>query len=320
MIIALAVPFAVLAGGLFLLMYAHTLSAHSGSSVDKKASGGFWGAFRQALLVTNPLAVAIESAVSWVLGNARGFVSHWALASVKPVARWLDGLTELHRRTYAQMSGLATDTANAMQMFRHHVIPHEVAAKVAPVATVANHASKTASTALTRTTALSETFTNTHRAQVKLNVRYSHAIDIALPRQIGAINTEIDRLRTDQTKLRERTSSLENGATKTWEWIRTHPLSLVTGAFAGAVAIALQRIDLGGLRCRNFTNLLKNYGCGLGTLLGRLLPLAVFLTVAFDFEDFVKASRAVAVGLGDAVASIEGTFNPHLPPLPPPRG
>ena len=82
----------------------------------------------------------------------------------------------------------------------------------------------------------------------------------------------------------------------------------------------MQRIGLGGLRCRNFTNLLKHYGCGLGTLLGRLLPLAVFLTIAFDFEGFVKASRLVAVELGGAVQKIEGQFDPHLPPLPPPRG
>jgi hypothetical protein len=148
----------------------------------------------------------------------------------------------------------------------------------------------------------------------------THAVDVALPRDIAGLRKRNETLSRDQAKLKERTGALEDGALDTWKWIRTHPLAATTGVFAGAVAIALQRFGLGNLRCRNFTNLLKHYGCGFGTLLARLLPLAVLLAVAFDFPDFVRASRVVAAGIGDAVQKLEGQFDPHLPPLPPPRG
>jgi hypothetical protein len=132
------------------------------------------------------------------------------------------------------------------------------------------------------------------------------------------VRTREEALSRDQAKLKERTGALEDGALKTWEWIRTHPLTAATGAFAAATAIALQRIGLGNLRCKNFTNLLKQHGCGFGTLLGRLLPLAALLSLGFDFAAFCSAARLVATGIADAVGKIEGAFDVELPPLPPP--
>ena len=49
---------------------------------------------------------------------------------------------------------------------------------------------------------------------------------------------------------------------------------------------------------------------------GRLLGLAAFLTLAFDFKDFVKGAELVAEGIGTLVADLEKPFNLQLPPLP----
>jgi hypothetical protein len=301
-IIALAVPFAIVGAAWFMLMFSHTSSAHAGSAVNNKGAGGFWGAYF-SWLTNNPLTTALDSGVDWVLKSARGIVSHWALAGVKPLTRWLDGLNELHRRTYSQMAGLANDTAHGFQVMRHVVIPREVAKGVAPVATVANHASKTANTAVTRTTTLTETFTTTHRAQVKLNVRYSHAIDVAIPQQLGRINTRVGtaegKIATDEGRI----GALEDGAAKTWDWIRTHPLSAASAAFTGAVAFALSRLGFGFLRCRSWQNVGKGITCNMGNELGSLLGLAATAAVISDFRDLVKIAQEVeretVVGIKD---------------------
>lgn len=47
----------------------------------------------------------------------------------------------------------------------------------------------------------------------------------------------------------------------------------------------------------------------------RLLGLAGFLTLAFDFQEFVDAAETVAKGIGDGVAALERPFVRQLPPL-----
>ncbi len=311
MIVLLAIPLTVLFGGMFLLMYNHTASAHAGAAQDTSHAGGWWGAFKRAILETNPVAAGIGLALDWVFKNARGIVSHWALASVKPVARWFDGLDELAKRTYAEMSGNATDTAGALQKMRHQVIPHAAQVAALPAIRQAKVATTKAQTALSRERALSETVTTTHRAQVKLNVHYTHAIDVTLPRRIGQINTREENLSRDQAKLRERTTSLENGAVRTFEWIRTHPLSAVTGVFAGAVAIALQRLGWGILRCRSWQSLGRRLTCGMGSLLLDLLNGVIDVLLIADLCQITRLmidaaeSSVVQDALGGLIGGID---------------
>lgn len=59
------------------------------------------------------------------------------------------------------------------------------------------------------------------------------------------------------------------------QWIALHFPAVGTEAFAGAVAVALGALGLGGLRCNNFKNLLGKYACGLGTILDDLIGLAL---------------------------------------------
>lgn len=47
----------------------------------------------------------------------------------------------------------------------------------------------------------------------------------------------------------------------------------------------------------------------------RLLGLAGFLAIGFDFQDFVNAAELVAKGIGSGVAELEKPFKLHLPPL-----
>jgi hypothetical protein len=140
------------------------------------------------------------------------------------------------------------------------------------------------------------------------------------PRVKHAVN-EVDHvIPKDIAGLRSRTKTIEGELGRLWKAIRANEAALATTAFVGAVALALSRLGMGWLRCNSATQLGKKYGCSLWSHLEQLLPLGILLTVAFDFPAFCKAANVVAIGIGDSVAAIEGTFDPQLEPLPPPQG
>jgi len=292
-IVLLAVPFAVLFGGLFLLMFTHTSSAHQGSAVRPNTSGGWWGAFVHALTITNPIAVGIEKALGWVVRNARGIVSHWALASVKPVARWFDGVNELYRRVFTQMSGLATDTAQALHLMRHKVIPHAAKAAALPAVRQAKVATAKAEKALARERALHSTVTTQHARQVKLNVHYTHAIDAAIPQRLGRIETKQRTQTGDIAKVKDAVRGLEDGAIDTFKWLSAHRTTAAMGVFTGAVAWALSRLGYGFLRCRSWQNLGRSMKCSDANVLRDLLFAATAIAVGMDLVTLARAEQTV---------------------------
>ncbi len=302
MILVLAVPLLVLGGGLFLLLLTHTSSVHQGAAVNTNAGGGWWGAFKRSLILTNPIAVAIGTAIDKVFHAGRAWVSHWTQANLKPLARWFDGLTELNKRTYSQMAGLSTDTAESLHRMRHVVIPHAAAVAAKPAMTQAKHATSTATQALNRTHTLSSTVTREHRAQVKLNVRYSHAIDVTIPRQLGRIQTRQRATDTTVEGLRDAVQGFEHGAIDTFKWLNTHRTTAAFGVFTGAVAWALSRLGYGFLRCQSWRNLGRSMKCSDANILRDLLALAGgILATQISLADFIKFAQGVE---GEAVGAL----------------
>jgi hypothetical protein len=144
-----------------------------------------------------------------------------------------------------------------------------------------------------------------HHFQTRTDARIKplhHATTVVLPREIGHVRGRIGPLEREYDDLRDRTKALEDGAIKTWKWIRTHPLSGTTAVFTGAVAIALARMGFGFLRCRNWQKVGRRLTCGMGgTLLNLLEAVATFVlgTLAV-LKPEVLAQDAV-----DAVDGIE---------------
>ena len=302
----LAVPFFVFAAAFVLLGLSQTHSATQGT--------GFWSSLWTSL--THPFGST--GVIGSLVQAARSVVSRMAASQLKHFAAYLNGMASLWKQTFAAQRAQAQATS-AVAAELDRAIPieaHKAAAPALARAKVADrHATHGLALGRSNAKALSK-----FRAQTHARLAHdAHAIDVTLPRDIAGVRRREEALSRDQAKLRERTTSLENGAVDVFKWIMAHPLTAVTGVFAGAVAVALGRLGLGGLRCNNFRGLLNRYGCGFGTLLARLLPLAALLTVAFDFQDFVKASEFVAQGIGDAVGKIEGSFPLALEPLPPPE-
>jgi hypothetical protein len=292
------IPFGVLAAGLFLLAYTHTASAHQGAATTPKRSGGILGALTLVLPVLAPLERGVKRAVDWAINSVRGWVSHWALAHVKAVARWFVGLNLLAQRVAREQSGLATDTADALQKMRHRVIPHAVQVGVAPVRTQAVTAGRHATTALARERALHSTVTAEHRAQVKLNVHYTHAIDVALPRYKAGVRTRVGTLEREYDGLKQRTKALEDGAIDTFKWLSAHRTTAAMGVFTGAVAWALSRLGYGFLRCNSWRNLGKRATCGTASTLLRLLDdgLGAFAGALFTYEAVTNLRTLVEIG------------------------
>lgn len=134
----------------------------------------------------------------------------------------------------------------------------------------------------------------------------------ALERELGSVESQVI------PDIRSIANTAENDVTALGKWVRDNALIAGTTAVVGAVAWALSRLGLDWLRCNSNPFKGNKNACGLWKVLGDVLALAGFLTLAFDFPEFVSAAETVASGIGSAVASIEGTFAPSLPPLPPP--
>jgi hypothetical protein len=110
----------------------------------------------------------------------------------------------------------------------------------------------------------------------RIEAEYDHLIDAVIP------------------NLRANTRTIENSLTKLWHNVRSREKLLVGTAFAGAVAVALGRLGLGGLRCSSFRSLLNRFGCGGWKLLDDLLALVVDVLVIADLCQLTKLLIEVA--------------------------
>lgn len=290
-------PWGQFIAAVVLLALARTVSAWAGSASGTNA-GGFVGAIQY--IFSKSIGSLVLTKTHKLVSST---VSHWALAHVKLVARWFLHANLLVHNTYQAHGAFAETTAHAFERLRTTVIPREIKSLTGPIGKVAHTAARHADTALARERALSSSVSTAHRAQVRLNVHYTHAIDVAIPGQLGRIRTREGTLTRDQAALRERVGSLEDGAVDTWKWIRSHPLAGVTGLFAGAVAVALSRLGWGVLRCRSWQKLGRSLKCSDANVLGDLLAAATLVVGAMSLVELAREEQKV---IGEAATLVRG--------------
>jgi hypothetical protein len=121
------------------------------------------------------------------------------------------------------------------------------------------------------------------------------------------------------TNLWKRTKAIDDSIIKLWRKVDSLPTTADITTAVGLAIGALGVVGLNLIRCPESATAFKNWGCSLWSRLENLLPLAFLLAFAFDFPEFVQAATIVADGIGDAVASIEGTLDLTLDPLPAPQ-
>jgi hypothetical protein len=296
-LVELGLPFLVFAGAIVLVGLTQTQTAAHGS----QSSQGFWAILSHALSTTFGLTTKIAHFV----------VSHFAAAQLRQLARWFQAMGTLTLGWFGINAGFAEAIVHAVERVMHRGDPR-ARAKATTANTRAAHAGRTASHANTHARSVGHAL-NSYKARSEPRIAHAtHAVDVTLPREIGRVRRREDALSRDLGKLRERTKSLEDGAVDTWEWIRSHPFTSVTAAFAGAVALALSRIGYGFLRCRSWQQVGKRLTCGTGASLLGLLEgglgdlLGALLTVeaVANFRELVEVGQSVEHGVAEGIKEL----------------
>lgn len=138
------------------------------------------------------------------------------------------------------------------------------------------------------------------------------------------------RLTRDLVKERARARAAERQAERAisnlWEWTRTHPWTIVTDAFVGAVAIALTRLGLSWIRCPSLGRLGRRFGCAPWQLLEEFLAasftalavadLCTFANLAMDTAVLMRPALLALVDVEDALVGCHGASGaPVLEPV-----
>lgn len=149
-------------------------------------------------------------------------------------------------------------------------------------------------------------------------------IEAGVNTRIGSLDKQLERALHDTIPaIRSREAALEHGATHIWEWIRRHPLSLATGAFAGAVAVALGRLGMAWPKCENWKRIGKSV-CGLPLgliegLLGDLIDILLIADVCQITKLMIQVAESTVVqdalrGIIDGVDELMICQGVDLPP------
>lgn len=283
---------------LFVMLAALVLLGLSQMHASAHGGSGVTGWLER--LVTGSFAAIINLASQ----ATRALTSRFAAAQLALVAAFFGAMATLWRFVFQSSAEYAHASASAIEAV-WHAIPAEISRELAPVRRLARRAEHAATHALHRAEAALDGLDHL-RARVNARLHaVEHTIAVTLPHEIGRIRTgerELERVYED---LRGRTKALERGAIKTFEWLRAHPFSAATAAFAGAVAIALTRLGLGAFRCNSLKRLLNKRGCGLWSDLDELLGLVALTVGALEFETLVHEAQDLTE---EAVGAFEDVF------------
>lgn len=269
---ALLVSLLAIAAGFVCLGLVTVLHA-----VVKATVGGVAGLLAKLPLVGGVVSSPVNAVYHWmnhVFGAAElsldKLLAHY-LHSLGQLVHWFGReIRDLSQLVYvlatAALGTTAMDTLNRLVA----AIGHKVAA-----------VEHTAEVALQRIHALEGSVARRIEDYIDPRIHaLEHAIDQTIPYDIG--------------KLRERTIGTLHRLENVWQQVRKLDALLGTAAFTAAVAIALARLDLSWIRCRNWRRIGRSV-CGLPTDLLDALLLGAFDAFAVaDLCDLTYLATAAA--------------------------
>lgn len=245
---------------------------------DVSISTGFFGSIHPFGFLADALE-AVDKVISHYLAVA-------AINTEKAFVYCADQTAQMFVWAGREIYGLSRDMLGAFEHFNRVVLPrwfghalryteHLVSSAVHPLRAETRHLER----ALRR---------EEHVAEAKIrHVEHvaTHALDWA--------EGEVRVIDHDLAKLRARARSLEDGAVRTFEWLRSHERSAAFGTFAAAVALALSRLGLDFLKCPQFGRINSKRGCGLWSDLDALLGLAFIPLAIGSLDELVKVAQVV---------------------------
>ena len=220
---------------IFLLGLSQAHSAVHGS----RNTGGFW----QWIESGGP----IRDLLGWGLQAARWVVSRFAASQLGILTRFFRGMGTLTLGTFGIQAWFAEQVVSAIERVMHRGDPR-ARSKAATANRHAIHAGHVAHAAGAHSHAVGREL-HRYKAHTNAQVHHlTHATTIALPRDIAREKHRERWAEKQLWKVRDRVIGLENGAIKTFEWLRDHPGSAAVGAFTGAIAAVLSWPAVNALR------------------------------------------------------------------------
>lgn len=290
LLLPLAVPFFALIAALVLAGLSKSAAAQHGSS----NSGTFWD--------TITGRTYLHQLSGFAASFARWIVSRFAASQLRLLTRWFIAMGTLTLGWFLGNAAFSEAVVEALERIEHRGDP-KARAKAQTANRHAIHAGHTATHANVHARSVGHAL-DRHKARVNPQLRHlTHATTVALPRDIARVRHRERWAEKQLWKVRDRAKSLEDGAIKTWEWIRDHPDGAITGAFAGAVAIALTRLGLDSIRCRSLRNLYNNRGCNMWSELEGLLAAATLVVGALSLVEMAREEQKV---VGEAAKIVRG--------------
>lgn len=127
-------------------------------------------------------------------------------------------------------------------------------------------------------------------------------IEAGVNARLGTLDRELGRIEhRDIPAIRAREKAIEQGATHVWEWIRRHPLSIASTAFAGTVAWALAKLGASWIRCNPFQQNAKALCRSHPGWWEDLLAGAIAIVGTVSFVEYVRDAQALEA---DALGSL----------------
>ena len=291
-------PFAALLIPFFAFAAIFVLAGLSQTHTATHGSTGIKG-FIDSIIHSKPLSDLLG------LGTkaARYVISKMAASQLRSATAYLNTMTSLWRQTYRAQQEQAEATS-AVAGALEQAIPREARKAAHPALVRSRTALRHADHANAHAGAVGHAL---NAFKSRANPRIAHAtraVDVTLPRDIARVRSREEALSRDQRALRDRTTSLEDGAVKVWDYIRSHPLGFAAAAFTGAVSIALTRLGFGFLRCRSWRNIGRSITCADADILGDLLGLATLSLGTLSLVEFARAEQEVVKDVAGIVRGL----------------
>lgn len=289
----LLVPFLAFAAALLLVGLAGAHSSVHGSQNTQS----FWQWLSSGGAIRDLLGLGIKA--------SRYVVSKFAASQLRLLGSWFIALGTLALGWFLAPAAFAWEAVHALERVYHRGDPR-ARAKAQAANRHAINAGRTATHANTHARSVGHALDH-YKGRTNAQVRHLvHETTVALPRDIARVKHRERWAEKQLWKVRDRVIGLENGAIKTFEWLRDHPGSAAVGAFTGALAAVLSVAGVNALRCPQFGNLFNKRGCGLWNDLDALLGLLVTALAIENLDTLVREAQTLEEGVAVAIKEMLG--------------
>jgi hypothetical protein len=282
----LVIPLIPLLVGLVLLALALTAQVWARAMVEIIAANHRTGILNILTLPLRLITRVVIPGVNYMIHRLSVAASHY----MHPVARWFDGLSAFALGSAVAVGLFAERTAIAFERLTAHVIPREIGRAVRPVERKALKALGLAGLTAAALHHLARQLRHAIYHDVLPRIHHlSHAIDVAIPRELGRIGHRVRDLEHDLTHPGTR-------------WLRRIAGAMWVATLAGLMIRTLAR-RFPWLFCRQVKGV-GNRICGLDAgLLGSLLTDTLIIGGTISVVEFARELQALE---GEAVGLIRG--------------